>query len=349
MNKVIVAPLNWGLGHATRCIPIIQALIRQGFEPIIASDGAALLLLQKEFPELRTLTLPSYSITYPKKGLLHWHFFKQVPRILKAIRQEKSVIEKVVTHEKIHGIISDNRFGVYHNQIPSIYLTHQLNVHSGLTTWLSSKLHQKHLRNYDEVWVPDIKGSRNLSGHLGHAHLPNQLIKYVGALSRLRWHKEEKKYEYLIILSGPEPQRSYLEKEMLSVFDNRKESVVVIKGCIDGEIKKETRGNITIYNYVLMHLLEKLIAQSHCVISRSGYSTIMDLYRMRAKACFIPTPSQYEQQYLAKYLDQQKIVPFFKQHDFNVERLKNKLPNYKGFDTYKPTVLTNSFDFTLFR
>ena len=68
MKRILVAPLNWGLGHATRCIPIIRALKAHNFEPVIASDGAALQLLKKEFPDLEHVELPSYNITYPKNG-----------------------------------------------------------------------------------------------------------------------------------------------------------------------------------------------------------------------------------------------------------------------------------------
>ena len=140
-KQILVAPLNWGLGHATRCIPIINALIANGFQPLVASDGNALSHLKKEFPQLKLIELPSYNITYSKKGSgLKFKLLKDAPKILKAIKAENKIVQGLVTSKAIDGIISDNRFGVYNKHIPSVFLTHQLNVLSGNTTWLSSRL-----------------------------------------------------------------------------------------------------------------------------------------------------------------------------------------------------------------
>ena len=155
-KRILIAPLNWGLGHATRCIPIINALVNFNFEPIIASDGAALELLKKEFPELKFIELPSYNIEYSKKGsFIKLKLLKNTPKILKAIKVEHKIVQDVILKNKIDGIISDNRFGVYSKKIPSIYITHQLHVLSGNTTWLSTKLHQKFINNYIESILPN--------------------------------------------------------------------------------------------------------------------------------------------------------------------------------------------------
>ena len=141
-NKtILVAPLNWGLGHATRCIPIIRALLQQSFKVVIASDGTALELLRKEFPSLPFVELPSYDISYPKNGkYFKWNLLLKTPHIWKTMRSEEKLIAKLVSKEKITGIMSDNRFGVHHQSIPSVYITHQLNILSGGTTALTSKI-----------------------------------------------------------------------------------------------------------------------------------------------------------------------------------------------------------------
>ena len=158
MKKVIVAPLNWGLGHATRCIPIIYALLQNNFTPIIASDGKALELLQKEFPQLRSLKLPSYSISYGKN--LKRNLLLQFPKILSAVKKERKIIAQIIEKEtNIVGIISDNRFGVLNAKIPSVYITHQLTVLSGFTTFFTRKIHQSIIKNFDECWVPDTSNS----------------------------------------------------------------------------------------------------------------------------------------------------------------------------------------------
>lgn len=143
-KRILVAPLNWGLGHATRSIPIIKALIDEGFEPIIASDSVALTLLQKEFPNLSYVELPSYNVTYAKNGK-HFKrkFLKDSPKLSKAIKAKKKAIDYVVKNNNISGIISDNRLGVRNKHVPSVFITHQLNVLSGNTSWLSTKVHQK--------------------------------------------------------------------------------------------------------------------------------------------------------------------------------------------------------------
>ena len=157
-QKIIVAPLNWGLGHATRCIPIIKALIETGYKPVIASDGAALQLLKKEFPQLEYIALPSYQIQYGKN--LKTSLLLKTSKITKAARSEYNVVNQYVNNEKdLVGIISDNRFGVYSKKVPSIYLTHQLNVLSGWSTFFTTAMHQSIMGNFNECWVPDEIGS----------------------------------------------------------------------------------------------------------------------------------------------------------------------------------------------
>ena len=155
-KRILVAPLNWGLGHATRCIPLINALLQHNFEPIIASDGVALALLKKEFPEITCLELPGYNIKYAKKGyLFKFKLLKDSPKVIKAIKAEKKAVENIIVTYKIDGVISDNRLGVYNKNLPCVFITHQLQVLSGNTTWLSTKLHKKIIQNFNECWGPD--------------------------------------------------------------------------------------------------------------------------------------------------------------------------------------------------
>ena len=198
-NAVLVAPLNWGLGHATRCIPIIRALQENNFTPIIASDGAALQLLQKEFPKLHCLELPSYQIEYPEDGAkFKWKMVQQLPKILEALLAEKKQVKKWVKEYRLCGIIADNRLGVRSKKIPSVFITHQLSVLSGSTTWLSSALHQKFMQKFAEIWVPDLAGEWNLSGKMGHLKIPNNNLKYLGPLSRFTPKDYPKKYDLMV-------------------------------------------------------------------------------------------------------------------------------------------------------
>ena len=168
-KRILVAPLNWGLGHATRCIPIINELIKCNFEPVIATDGIALDLLRKEFPEIEAIELPSYNITYSKNGFLFkLKILLSTPKILSTTIKEHKKAEQLVDKLNINGIISDNRLGFHSKKVPSIFITHQLHVLSGITTWISSKIHHLFINRYNECWIPDYKDKNNLSGVLGH-------------------------------------------------------------------------------------------------------------------------------------------------------------------------------------
>ncbi len=332
-KRIIIAPLNWGLGHATRCIPIINALIKQNFEPIIASDGNALELLKKEYPKLKAFELPSYNITYPKKATrFKLKLLKDSPHLLKTIKKEKKTIDALVEAEHISGIISDNRFGVSHKNIPSVFITHQLRVLSGSTTWLSSKLHQNIISKFDECWVPDHIGTKNLSGDLGHIEGYKHSVKYLGPLSRFKKLDIQTKYDLMVLLSGPEPQRSYLEEKLLGDLKHYKGNVLFIKGKIEAEQKKETRDNMLVYNFMTSAELEIAINESDLILSRSGYTTIMDLAKLDKKAFFIPTPGQFEQEYLAKKFTKEVVAPSATQNEFNIKMLAN-VDDYTGFQS----------------
>ncbi len=346
-KTILVAPLHWGLGHATRCIPIIKALLHHHFKVILASDGAALQILQKEFPNLKSIELPSYQITYPKKGgHFKWNMLLKSPMIFKAISSEKKIIENLVSEGKIDGIISDNRFGVRSSKIPSVYITHQLNVLTGNTSYLSSKIHQNIINKFNECWVPDMVGSNNLSGKLGHISDSKLEIKYIGLLSRMTKKTIAKKNDVLLLLSGPEPQRTLLEEKLFALFKGKKQKVLLIQGHVKGEQKMEQLDNITRYNYMLSTELELAINGSEMVVSRSGYTTIMDMAKLNKKAFFIPTPGQYEQEYLAKRLSDLKIAPFCLQEEFTIDKLKN-IDDYKGFKEINPVINYNDL-FCLF-
>lgn len=331
MNKnILVAPLNWGLGHATRCIPIIRELEKNGFTPIIASDGVALALLKKEFPHLTSLELPSYQIEYAKKGEnFKWKLIKNSPKTINAILSEKQLIKKWVKEYDLKGIISDNRLGVHSKKVPSVFMTHQLTVLSGKTTWISSKLHQFFIRKFDECWVPDIEKTPNLTGKLGHLKNSNLNIKYIGVLSRLEKKVLEIKYDIMVLLSGPEPQRTILEEKLIEELKDNKEKIVFIKGKVTKEQVKEQKGNITFYNFMQSEELEKTFNESEMVLCRSGYTTVMDLCKLQKKAFFIPTPGQFEQEYLAKKYKREGLVPYSKQDRFVIDDILS-VPLYKG-------------------
>ncbi len=346
-KKIIVAPLNWGLGHATRCVPIINGLLENGFEPIIASDGVALELLKKEFPKLISFELPSYNIQYAKKGKnFKWKMIVQLPKIISAIRKERRKINKIIKAYNFDGIISDNRFGVYSKNVPSVFMTHQLNVLTGNTSWFTTKIHKKYIQKFNECWVPDVENGQNLSGKLGHSTTIIKNVKYIGALSRFEKKELPIKYDLMVLLSGPEPQRTLVENKIISELENYPKKVIFIKGIVEKNQIIEEKGNVVFYNFMTSKELETAFNESNYVLCRSGYTTVMDLAKLHKKAFFIPTPGQFEQEYLAKKFEEEKIIPMCNQEEFTIEKL-DKIDFYKGFTTSNATQNWNKL-FNLF-
>lgn len=333
-KNILVAPLNWGLGHATRCIPIIKALEAHNFNPIIASDGVALTLLKKEFPHLVSVELPPYDISYAEKGKnFKWKLLAQMPKMFKAVYSERKIVNQIIENHSIEGIISDNRLGVYSAKIPSIFMTHQLNVLSGKTSWLTTKVHSKFISKFNQCWVPDNDSMSNLTGKLGHLKKPLKNLVYIGPLSRFEKRRKKIKYDLMVILSGPEPQRTLLEQKIIKELEFYEGNVVFIKGVVEANQICSVIGSITFYNFMNSEQLENTFNQSEKVLCRSGYTTVMDLAKLGKKAFFIPTPGQYEQEYLAEKYKIDGIAPSCKQEEFSIDKLKT-IENYKGLQNF---------------
>lgn len=343
-KRILVAPLNWGLGHATRCIPILHALRNRGFEPIVASDGEALSLLQHEFPKLTFETLPAYNITYSKTKMgFSWAIAKQLPKLKQTIKKGYKQTQHLVEKYKIEGIISDNRLGVRCPDITSVIITHQLKVLSK-NVWLSSKLHQHYIQLFNACWVPDFKDTPNLSGVLGHTDVSGVDVTYINPLSRFSTRPITEDIDLLCILSGPEPQRTLLEQKLRTELSNYKGTVVLVQGLVSDTQTAATQEQFTVYNYMTSELLETYINRAKLVIARSGYTTLMDLAALGKRAFFIPTPGQLEQTYLAKQLTEANIAGHCSQDDFNTDCILEAY-RYSGFSKMD---YNNNFD-DLFR
>jgi uncharacterized protein (TIGR00661 family) len=344
--RILVAVLNWGLGHATRCIPIIHALIEENFIPVIASDGDAFELLRKEFPKLETLELPSYNISYTKNAsLLKLKFLGKLPHFIKIYKQENERIQLVINERNISGIISDNRWGAYSNQVPSVFITHQINVLSGITTYFSSKIQQHLIKKFDECWIPDLPGSENLSGRLGHLNNPPFPVRHIGLLSRFEKKVTPIKFDIAVILSGPEPQRSLLEKKIKKELLNTEYKILLVRGVIEKHQVFEQSNNKLIYNYLESEELNEAINKSELVICRSGYTSLMDIAKLKKRTIVIPTPGQDEQIYLAKRLHSKNMAFSCTQEKFNIKIVEKAFTNQKLIDLPFSNALSGAFSF----
>ena len=321
-RRVLVSPLEWGLGHATRCIPIIKEFIEQGCEVFIAGEGATFEVLKSEFPALTFLPVLGYRMKYSrKKYFLPFKILLQFPKIFFTIYSEHQWLKRTVQEYKIDAVISDNRFGMYHTAIHSVYITHQLVIKTGnsITEKIARRIHYFFINKYAECWVPDFEVN-GLAGELSHPEKLPVKTKYLGALSRFEIRETiEKKYDLLISISGPEPQRSIFENQLLDALRSFNGSVLFIRGLPgDDQNIRNDNGRVEIKNHLSAGELNTAILQSAMIVSRCGYTTVMDLVKLKKKAILIPTPGQTEQEYLAAYLMERKIFFTVKQEDFSL-------------------------------
>ena len=317
-KRILVAPLNWGLGHATRCIPVIRSLLDFGALVHLASDGASKLLLQKEFPDLPIHDLPGYNINYGKKGLM-FTMAAQVPKLLRAIRKEHQATSTIVDEYNLNGIISDNRYGCYSEFVQSIIISHQINIRLPLKLMEKNVrlLNRRWISKFDDCWIPDYEGVPNLSGELGH-NTGLETCTYIGPLSRMKKMKSEKEFDLSVILSGPEPQRTILEERLTDELADHDASSILVRGVPGEQNKVSRKGNLMVVDYMKSNEVNELISKSKLVIARSGYSTVMDMVKSGARAIFIPTPGQTEQEYLAEILSQQGYFGCISQDEVNL-------------------------------
>lgn len=333
--KILVAPLDWGLGHASRCVPLIKHLNNLGCTVIVAADGAQQKLLQIEFPHLQVEHLEGYNIRYSNSK--RWFSLKiiyQFPKILKAIKKEHRWLNDILKKHNIDAIISDNRYGLWHPEKPVAFITHQLNIKTPFARLddVVRNMHYRFINRFMQCWVPDFEGEVNLAGFLSHPKkLPGIPVKYLGAISRFDKQMVDEEYEVLIVLSGPEPQRSIFENKILQQLKSFNGKALMVRG-LPGETKEHAPINQTkVLNHLPANELETAFSKSKYIISRSGYTTVMDIIKLEKKSILIATPGQTEQEYLADHLQQQNFCLAASQDDFKLEAvLQNAVTfNYK--------------------
>ncbi len=343
---ILICPLDWGIGHASRLIPIIENLLAGNNNIMIAGEGKSLELLKKTFPELKFIYLKGYNISYSKHLPVFIKTTIQIPKILKAIKTEKNALQQILKKYRIDMVISDNRFGLSTKDTKCIYITHQIMIKM---PWFLKfmeypvyKIHKKYIEKYDECWIPDIENKPNIAGDLTTKYPLPRNSKHIGLLSRF---KEETKTavnivknSVLVILSGPEPQRTIFEKILIKQISGTNLNAVIVRGMENQKL--EVSGNITLHPHLNTENLKKLIIRAEYIICRSGYSTIMDLLKLKKNAILVPTPGQTEQEYLAKYYHNKGIFYTMSQKKFDLNKalsetkyLKKTIQTYSEFKT----------------
>lgn len=334
-KRYLICPLNWGLGHATRCVPIIKTLISQGHKVIVAADKGPLAFLQKAFPDLEFIEFPGFEPTYSRSNTQVFKLMASFPKALRDFRNDHKTIESIVKSHDIDVVISDNRFGCWSKNAHSVFITHQLHIQVPRLWWFATPIvnlfNNSYIKKYDEIWVPDNENEPSLGGKLSHPAIKGIETKYIGFLSRFSTDNQditEKTNKYLVILSGPEPQRTMFEDIILKQAKETQDNILILRAKPEShDLLSDIPENVSMFNHVDDEMFVKLVESAENIICRGGYSSLMDLIKLNRTAFLVPTPGQTEQEYLAKHLSELGYFNWCKQSEFQLKNVKmtNKL------------------------
>ena len=339
-QTILIAPLDWGLGHATRCIPIIKTLLLLNYTIYIACNNNQKKLLQAEIKNVTFLSLDGYNIKYSLNNkFFALSILKQLPKIINAIKYEHIWLKETIEKYKIDIVISDNRYGLHTTKVPCIFIIHQLLIKApfAFIEKYLQKINYHFINKFTQCWVPDFELLPNIAGVLSHPKkMPTIPVKYIGPLARFEEkHTLKKKYDYCIILSGPEPQRTVLEQLMLQQIPATTGKILLVRGLPNTLENLPITDNLEIKNHLSTIELGEAIRQSDYIITRSGYTTVMELLWLEKKSILIPTPGQTEQEYLAEKLMQQGWCYSVAQSEF---KLATAISGAQQFNYQLPTM-----------
>ncbi len=339
-KNVLICPQHWGLGHVTRTIPVIQYFLRKNDHVILACSGAGSELLKREFPQLKLYEIPDYGISYPYNSMvinITLQFFKMHWAIIK----EHFAIRNICKEEKIDLIVSDARLGAAQLNIPSVIIAHHLHFDLGMKVieWICDTWMKLFYLTFDQLWIPDLEGPNNLSGDLAHLYKSKKRF-FVGILSRFKKLEVEIKYDYAIMLSGPEPPRTILEKILLDQIDALMPGrCILIRGILNdidiSSYANKYKEHLEIRDFVTGSELNEIMCASKFIICRSGYSTLLDLAIIQKPALLIPTPGQPEQEYLSRELERKNLFHSVNQGNINLKTDIQIAKAMHGYEVFK--------------
>jgi len=343
---IIYSICSWGFGHATRSLPVLRKLIEENHTITVISHGRTLKLLQKELGDTVSYEdIPDYPILISKnteqfiaKSIVYWPYF--IKRMEDGVQHLKKILETTPCDR----IISDGRYDMYSRSIPSIFISHQMRIMNPLRFKLfergSETFNLFFFKRFRDIIVPDYK-ENDLTGDLSHnlRKIDENKLHYVGLLSDFEKKDQKKDIDYFFSISGPEPQRSYLEQTIMEQIGAIDGHIVITLGKTEEHDHPEL-DHIQIYPYLPKEKREEILNRSKLVISRSGYSTIMDLAVIGTKALMIPTPGQIEQQYLAAYLSEKQLCHQVPQHALDLGKDTALAQQTKGFHSNGSVDLT---------
>ncbi len=300
-KKILYCALNWGLGHASRSVPIIQALIERNNEVTLASDGLPMEMLRQNFPALPFYELPPYNVRYPRASIFQ-NILLQSFQIQLAMRREHAVVKALVDKHGYEWIISDNRPGCYDKRSQCIFITHQTEPYHprAAVRWLFKWVSQFYFSPFQQIWIPD-DSTLKLSGDLSHRSFKHPETHFIGLCSSMDGKKEERNNSIAVILSGPEPQRTLVEQKLWDIALQMPERTFIwVRGTQNAAAPVQVPAHITLVDVAHKDQINHWLNTCSLVICRSGYTSLMDIAVSGCKALLIPTPGQTEQEYLAR-------------------------------------------------
>jgi UDP:flavonoid glycosyltransferase YjiC (YdhE family) len=326
---ILVSPLDWGLGHASRMIPLIGRFIHDGHHVILAGSGRSAELLRNTFPALRFVSIPCHTVHLGPGKHSYFQLVLQLPALVLSVFREHRMTRRIVRQEAVDIIISDNRYGIRTKKAFSVLITHQVSpVLPAVFRWLESPLYliiRGLIQRFDRCWIPDYADPAvNLSGRLSHRYKLPSNAQFIGVLSRFTHQGNTDEtpstfcYDLAVVLSGPEPQVSVFEKKIYSQLIRLQKSAILIRGMRNKPLESLTLPMIHQFSHLEINAFSQVLKQAGCVISRSGYSAIMDYVSLGISAVLVPTPGQSEQEYLAGWLGKKGWFTVIKEDELDL-------------------------------
>lgn len=329
---ILVSPLDWGLGHASRMIPLIRRFVQDGHNVILAGSGRSAELLRNTFPALRFISLPCHTVHLGSGKHSYIQLVFQLPALAFSVFREHRLASKIVRDEAVDIVISDNRYGLHGRNTYSVLITHQVSpVLPAIFRWFEFPLYiiiRKLIQRFNQCWVPDFSDPEvNLSGKLSHRYKTPSNARFIGILSRFSSPgttgeiQPSLHYDVAVVLSGPEPQVSIFEKQVFSQLIGQEKSAILMRGMRNKPFLES--GSFPSHIHQVSHLevnaFSQVLKQAGTVISRSGYSGIMDFIALGISAILVPSPGQSEQEYLAGWLSEKGWFTYVTQGEMDLK------------------------------
>ncbi len=358
LKKILVSPLEWGLGHTARTVRVIDHLISLGHIVVLASDGLSLRFLRFRFPQLPWVRLSFHQVSYPKNSRLVMHLLLQIPSIIRSIRQNRKELARIISQYQIDIVVSDHRYGMHHPSVSSVFITTQLWLKAPRGWEWGEKLvyniHKLVLRRFNQIWIADFPDIPGISGKLTHPpRLPGN-ARYIFPVSRMLGldvvrPENADPPEVLAIISGPEPQRSILEEKISTILLNQQIKATILRGLPPADPSErpaeEQNGPVRMISHASDPHLAWYLLSAGKIICRPGISNLSDLVTLGKTAILVPTPGQTEQEYPAQQLGRKKFFKVCQQEDLSFEAIKEFNPQHFGrFPEISGKELTNAID-----